>query len=261
MQSIAPASEIHCVPVQSRRCGRRGKKEEKKKCGKQKCNLEAVLRGMTQFSNRLLVRERCFCVALHRTLLMWTDTCLCGRSAELSLWGLGWKMGHFNIEIRPKAWTHMQAQNTPPPSFYSHCRIILLVPRTRILTSVLEKSTQLSVDQPQTVIWFLVCKSCTSRCWINTYVWADQGHCNGITGCKGLWGMKPQCYLLMNIAVGRFGESDERIFHQIKYCSNNIHFKSEHHELQFDKITWIHCRVCLIICFRAVVCLKAKVAL
>ncbi|CAB1415145.1 unnamed protein product [Pleuronectes platessa] len=67
-------------------CGRRGKKKKKKKKSeKQECNLEAVLRGMTQFSNRLPVRERCFCVALHRKPLMWMDTRLCGRRVPLML--------------------------------------------------------------------------------------------------------------------------------------------------------------------------------
>lgn len=153
------------------RCGRG---EKKKTYQKQKCNLEAVLRGMTQLSNRLLVREWCLCVALPKPL-MCMDTSLCGRSVPLMLnWtpegdvGLWWDDGTLQPANQKKMWLCNKLLSSritllfyyfPVPASWPGCAVW--------------KSQHSRTHIKQTLIRFIVGKSCPSRCLINKYVWTD----------------------------------------------------------------------------------------
>lgn len=69
------------------------------------------------------------------------------------------------------------------------------------LDHCVDKSTRHSVHQTQTFIWFIVCKSCISRCWINKYVWTEQRPTVMTSrGGKGLREIKPQWNAIINIA-------------------------------------------------------------
>lgn len=140
----------------------------KKTSQKQKCNLEAVLRGITRLSNRLLVMERCFCVALHKPL-MWMDTCFCRRSVLLTLnWtseGCNGMMGHFNLEIRQRrrcTLAHIWAQNKPSYLKLHHYLIISQYQQLDPCVMCGKVNTAECTSLPR----FIVCKSCTSRCLI-----------------------------------------------------------------------------------------------
>lgn len=67
------------------RCGRWRKKTSER----QKCNLEAALRGV---SNRLLVREWCLCVALPKTSSVYGHMPLWAADVDLNLWGGRWAL-------------------------------------------------------------------------------------------------------------------------------------------------------------------------
>lgn len=147
---------------------------KKKTYQKQKCNLEAVLRGMTQLSNRLLVREWCLCVALPKPL-MCMDTSLCGRSVPLMLnWtpegdvGLWWDDGTLQPANQKKMWLCNKLLSSritllfyyfPVPASWPGCAVW--------------KSQHSRTHIKQTLIRFIVGKSCPSRCLINKYVWTD----------------------------------------------------------------------------------------